>query len=225
MERGLSSGIALAHLIVQSLVYTSVITMKKLITSLLASITLVSISTAELELLENKGPHVRIMRNNFDGSLIEFSRTPDSRQLLKKTKDKDGNIMMTARYFRNPKGFLTAGEIYDGQGVLLYRVRYGYDKTTGYLRAEDMFDARAKFQRPVNGEMKELPVRRIYYWYDDEGNESKAIALVPKKGKAAEEVFKKKRFKEEDLYNEEKFDPNKSFRPQDPFKDNNKKNQ
>ena len=223
MNRGLSSGVALAHLIVQSLAYTTSFTMKKLITSLLASIVLVPLGHAELELLENKGPHVRIMRNNFDGSLVEFSRTPDSRQLLKKTKDKDGNIMMTARYFRNPKGFLTAGEIYDGQGVLLYRVRYGYDKKTGYLRAEDMFNARVKFQRPVNGEMKEFPVRRIYYWYDDEGNESKAIALVPKKGKAAEEVFKKKNFKEDDLYQKEKFDPSKSFRPQDPFKDDPKK--
>lgn len=223
MGRGLSSGIALAHLIVQSLAYTSFFTMKKLLTSLLTSTLLISVGQAELDLLENKGPHVRIMRNNFDGSLIEFSRTPDSRQLLKKTKDKDGNIMMTARYFRNPKGFLTAGNIYDGQGVLLYRVRYGYDKETGYLRAEDMFDARVKFQRPVNGKMKEFPVRRIYYWYDDEGNESKAIALVPKKGKAAEEVFKKKKFNEDELYTKEKdFDSSKSFRPQDPFKDEEK---
>ncbi|MGC6426263.1 MAG: hypothetical protein ACON5H_04630 [Akkermansiaceae bacterium] len=197
--------------------------MKKLFTFLMLLAGLSSPAIAELEFLENRGPHVRIMRNNFDGSRIEFTRTPDSRKLLKKTIDKDGRILMTARYFRNPRGFLTSGEIYDGQGVLLYRVRYGYDKQTGYLRAEDMFDARVKFQRPVDGKMKELPVRRIYYWYDDEGNESKAIALVPKKGKAAEEVFKKKDFKEEDLYNEEQFDPSKSFRPLDPFKDNERK--
>lgn len=220
----LSSSIALVHLIVQSLTHTTFFTMKKLLTSFIASVALVSIGHGNLELLENKGPHVRIMRNNFDGSLIEFSRTPDSRQLLKKTKDKDGNIMMTARYFRNPKGFLTAGEIYDGQGVLLYRVRYGYDKKTGFLRAEDMFDARVKFQRPINGEMKELPVRRIYYWYNDEGEESKAIALVPKKGKAAEDLFKNKNVAEDKIYVEEKFDPSKSFRPQDPFQNEKKNN-
>ena len=197
--------------------------MKKLITRFAAAFFLVSTCLADQDLWESKGPHVRIKRNNFDGSLVEFKRTPDSKKLIKTTKDKDGNIMMTAVYLRNDKGFLTAGRIYDGQGTPLYRVRYGYDKVTGYLRAEDMFDSQAKFERPgPDGKMTEFPVRRIYYWYDDEGNESKAIALVPKKGKAAEEVFNKNKRKESDYYKEEVFDPAKSTRPEDPFTDEKK---
>jgi hypothetical protein len=198
--------------------------MKKLTIFFGTLLLLLAPTQADQDLWESKGPHVRIKRNSFDGSYVEFERSPDDRKLKKVTKDKDDNVMMTAVYYRNPKGFLTLGEIYDGQGTQLFRVRYGYDKNTGYLVAEDMFDSRVKFQRPdPNGQMKEFPVRRIYYWYDDEGNQSKAIALVPKKGKRAEEVFKRKDWKENDLYNQEKFDPNNSTAPEDPFEKGKKK--
>lgn len=198
--------------------------MKKLIISLATVACLIPTCFADQDLWESKGPHVRIKRNNFDGTREEFKRTPDDKKLVKTTKDKDGNIVMTAIYFRNDKGFLTAGHIRDGQGTQLYRVRYGYDKNTGYLVAEDVFDSQTKFERPgPDGKMKEFPVRRIYYWYDDEGNKSKAIALVPKKGQHADELFKNKRRKENDYYKQEEFDPSNSTAPEDPFAKEKKK--
>lgn len=176
------------------------------------------------DLWDAKGPHVRIKRNNFDGTHVVFKRTPDDKKLVKTTKDKDGNVTMTAVYYRNDRGFLTAGRIFDGQGAALFRVRYGYHRKTGYLIAEDMFDSRAKFEIPdEKGEMREMPVRRIYYFYDDEGSQSKAISLVPKKGIKAEELFQKKEINDADIYNEEKYDPSKSFRPDDnPFDEEKK---
>ncbi len=188
--------------------------MKKILTLLALGLLAVPVHSKEDDLWEAKGPHVRIKRNNFDGSHVVFKRTPDDKKLVKTTKDKHDNVTMTAVYQRNDRGFLTAGRIYDGQGVALYRVRYGYNKNTGYLVAEDMFDSRIKFERPLaDGTMKEMPVRRIYYWYDEDGNQSKAISLVAKKGQLAKNVFPEKGQKEDEFYDEEKFDPSKSFRP------------
>ena len=199
--------------------------MKKILTFLALGLISLPLHSKDEDLWEAQGPHVRIKRNNFDGSHVVFKRTPDDKKLVKTTKDKNDNVTMTAVYFRNDRGFLTAGRIYDGQGVALFRVRYGYDKKTGYLVAEDMFNSRAKFERPMaDGTMKEMPVRRIYYWYDDDGNQSKAISLVAKKGKMAKDVFPDKGQKENDFYNEEKFDAGKSFRPDqdNPFEEEKK---
>lgn len=141
------------------------------------------------DLWESKGPHVRIQRNNHDGSYVEFKRDPEDRKLIKTTRDQNGTVKMMATYFRNTKGFLTAGRVHDGHGTPLFRVRYGYSKENGLLIAEEMFDARAK--RFFPGTRKEMPLRRIYYFYDAQGNQAKAISLVPHKGKMAQEIFKK----------------------------------
>ncbi len=194
--------------------YTQSITMKKeLLTSLTLLSLLISPGHGDEDLWESKGPHVRIKRNDQDGSHVVFKRTPDDAKLVKTTKDQNGTIKMTAIYYRNPKGFLTAGRIFDGTGKKLYRVKYGYDRKTGLLVAEDMFDARSPFMKfDDSGKRKEFPVRRIYYFYDAQGNQSKAISLVARKGKTAEEVFGDKD------YVQEEFDEGNSTRPdQNPF--------
>lgn len=188
-------------------------------------------SNSDQDLWESKGPHVRIKRSDQDGSYVVFERTPDDQKLIKTTRDVNDVIKMRAIYYRNPKGFLTLGRIYDGQGKQLYRVRYGYDKTTGLLVAEDMFDDRVKFHFPdkvdAKGNLVEMPVRRIYYFYDADGNQSKAIALVPNKGAKAEDVFKNKKRSELDHFQEDKgFDIKDSTRPDlnNPFEEEKKKN-
>lgn len=185
---------------------------------------------ADDDLWESKGPHVRIKRNDQDGSFVVFERSKDDRRLVKTTKDQNKRIKMMATYFRNQKGFLSAGKIYDGQGTLLYRVKYGYDPETAQLIAEDMFDARVKNYYPAgvrgkDGGRVEMPVRRVYYFYDADGNQSKAISLVPNPGKTAEETFVKTR-KNLDLYTEEKgFDSEKATNPlqNNPFEEERKK--
>lgn len=190
------------------------------------------IAHAEDDLWESKGPHVRIKKNDQDGSYVVFERSPDDRSLIKTTKDQNGRIKMKARYQRGPKGFLRNGQIYDGQGSLIYRVQYGYKPETGQLIAEQMFDARVKNLYPPeirdeNGNRKEMPIRRVYYFYDADGNQSKAISLVPKPGKTAKETFVKTR-KDLDLYGTEKnFNPDKATNPltDNPFEEERKKNE
>ena len=136
---------------------------------------------------------------------------------------------MMAKYERNQKGFLSVGRIYDGQGTLLYRVKYGYHPETAQLIAEDMFDARVKNYYPASlrdehGDRVEMPVRRVYYFYDADGNQSKAISLVPNPGKTAEETFDRTR-KELDLYGvDPKFHADSATNPNDnPFEAERKK--
>ncbi|MGE9266841.1 MAG: hypothetical protein ACQKBY_01995 [Verrucomicrobiales bacterium] len=152
------------------------------------------------EMWESKGPHVRIKRNDKDGTYVEFKRDPEDRKLIKTTKDANGKILMSALYYRNDKGFLTSGDIRDAHGTSLFRVRYGYSAKNGQLIAEEMFDNQVK--RFFPGTRKEMPLRRIYYFYDAQGNQSRALSLVPRKGKMAEEIY----------------DPENSTRPdQNPF--------
>jgi len=93
-----------------------------------------------------------------------------------------------------------------------------------------MFDARVKNYYPAsirdaNGNRVEMPVRRVYYFYDADGNQSKAISLVPNPGKTAQETFSKTK-KKVDLYNEEQnFDSNNTTNPlkNNPFEEERKK--
>ncbi len=204
--------------------------MKKLTRLLIVPLLLCGNALADDDLWESKGPHVRIKRNDQDGSFVVFERSKDDRRLVKTTKDQNKQIKMMAKYFRNQKGFLSAGQIYDGQGTLLFRVKYGYDPETAQLIAEDMFDARVKNYYPPSvrdkdGNRVEMPVRRVYYFYDADGNQSKAISLVPNPGKTAQETFGKTR-KTLDLYGEEKnFDSNTATNPlkNNPFEEERKK--
>jgi hypothetical protein len=215
--------------------------MKKAISILTLPLLLGSILHAEEDLWESKGPHVRIKRNDQDGSYVVFERSPDDRRLVKTTKNENGQVKMRATYKRNEKGFLTFGQIHDGQGTLIYRVQYGYDKT-GKLIAEQMFDARVKNYYPlwytdpetgkqikvVDPETKqriEMPVRRVYYFYDAEGNQSRALSLVPKDGKTAEETFRRTG-KSLSLYGEESgFNSKSATNPllDNPFEEEKKK--
>ena len=141
-----------------------------------------------LEKWEAIGPNVRIMRHQ-DGSRTEFRRSPDDRTLTKKTTGTSGAVNLVTVYRMDTNGNPRGCQIFDGKSNLLYKVRYGYHKVTGQLVAEDMFDARAKILDPRTG--KEMPVRRMYYTYDAQGNRSKAQAFVNIKGKLAKDVYKK----------------------------------
>lgn len=215
--------------------------MKKAISILIAPLVVLGNLHADDDLWESKGPHVRIKRNDQDGSYVVFERSPDDRRLVKTTKNQNGQVKMRATYKRNEKGYLTFGQIHDGQGTLIYRVQYGYHRKTGKLIAEQMFDARVKNYYPLwytdpetgkrvkvvdptTGQRIEMPVRRVYYYYDAEGNQSKAISLVPMDGQKAEEAFRRTG-KDLAMYGEEQgFDAKtQSTRPEDVFKDEEKK--
>lgn len=135
---------------------------------------------------DHQDTNVRVMRHQ-DGSRTEFRRTPDDRTITKKTTGTNGYLKMTAVYRMDAAGNPRGAKIFDGKGNELYKVSYGYDKTTGRLLAERMFDSRARFVSPDTGD--ELPVRILYYTYDAQGNRSKALSISPLTGKTAEDVF------------------------------------
>ncbi len=133
-----------------------------------------------------EGPNVRIKRHQ-DGSRTVFRRSPDDRTLVKRTWGINGAVKMNVVYRLSAQGNPLSCKIFDGRETLLFKVSYGYSKTTGRLEAEKMFDARAKRIHPKTG--KEAPVRIMYYNYDAQGNTTAPEVYTFNEGKRAEEVF------------------------------------
>ncbi|RPJ33791.1 MAG: hypothetical protein EHM17_09065 [Verrucomicrobiaceae bacterium] len=132
------------------------------------------------------GPNVRVMRHD-DGARTLFTRTPDNRTLTKKKFSANGVLMMVTVYRMDANGNPIGCRISDGQGNLLFKVSYGYRKSDGQLVEERMFDARVVRRDPNTG--KEMPVQRICYVYDPQGNRSAPIVYNLLPGKTFEEVF------------------------------------
>ena len=138
----------------------------------------------ELEAVE--GPNVRVMRHE-DGSRTLFTRTPDSRSLTKKKFNPNGVLVMMTNYRMDSNSNPVSCKIYDGANNLLYKVSYGYRKSDGQLVEERMFDARTK--RVDSNSGVEMPVQRVCYVYDAQGNRSAPIVYNLLPGKTFEEVF------------------------------------
>lgn len=138
----------------------------------------------ELEAVD--GPNVRVMRHE-DGSRTLFTRTPDNRSLTKKKFNANGVLVMMTNYRMDSNSNPVSCKIYDGANNLLYKVSYGYRKSDGQLVEERMFDARTKRLHPNSG--VEMPVQRVCYVYDAQGNRSAPIVYNLLPGKTFEEVF------------------------------------
>ena len=135
------------------------------------------------------GPNVRVMRHD-DGSRTHFTRTPDNRTLTKRKFSANGVLRMLTVYRMDANGNPIGCRISDGQGNLLFKVSYGYRKSDGQLVEERMFDARVVRRDPNTG--KEMPVQRICYVYDAQGNRSAPIVFNLLPGKTFEDVFGEK---------------------------------
>ncbi|MGB0774365.1 MAG: hypothetical protein ACPG32_10880 [Akkermansiaceae bacterium] len=172
---------------------------------------LAATSLAQSGTTKDSKSRVRILQNQ-DGSITEFRGSSDQRVLERRTFGerkngaKDRVLRMTIIYRKDKLGKLRSGQILDGKGDLLYRVRYGYNKHDGRLVAEQMFDARVKRTHvvTVDGVAKtvEKPVRRLYHRYDAQGRRAKPIVITTIHGKKADELF----------------GPNGSSHVDDPFK-------
>jgi hypothetical protein len=138
----------------------------------------------ELEAVD--GPNVRVMRHE-DGSRTLFTRTPDNRSLTKKKFNANGVLVMMTNYRMDSNSNPVGCKIYDGANNLLYKVSYGYRKSDGQLVEERMFDARTKRLHPNSA--VEMPVQRVCYVYDAQGNRSAPIVYNLLPGKTFEEVF------------------------------------
>ena len=138
----------------------------------------------ELEAVD--GPNVRVMRQE-DGSRAIFIRSPDGRVLTKKTFSANGVLTMLTTYKMDSGGNPLGCKIFDGSKNELFKVSYGYHKSTGLLEQERMFDSRVVRKDPATG--KEMPVQIIRYLYDAEGKRSAPMVFNLLPGKKFEEVF------------------------------------
>jgi len=141
---------------------------------------------ASKEMEDANGPNVRVMRHE-DGSRTVFTRTPDQRTLTKKKFSASGILTMLTIYRMDINGNPRGCQIYDGHNDLLYKVSYGYRKGDGLLVEECMFDARVVRRDKDTG--KEMPVQKIYYVYDAQGNRSAPMVYNLLPGKTFEQVF------------------------------------
>jgi hypothetical protein len=132
------------------------------------------------------GPNVRFMRHE-DGSRAVFIRSPDNKKLTKKTISPNGVLKMLTIYTMDASGNPRGCKIMDGQNNEMFKVAYGYHRTTGLLVDELMFDSRVKRINPATG--KEMPVQRLVYIYDAEGKRSAPIVYNYLPGKTFEQVF------------------------------------
>jgi hypothetical protein len=132
------------------------------------------------------GPNVRVMRHE-DGSRTMFTRTPDNRNLTKKKFTANGVLTMLTHYRMDSSNNPIGCRILDGKSQIMFKVSYGYRKSDGQLVEERMFDARVVRRDPNTG--REMPVQRICYVYDAQGNRSAPIVYNLLPGKYFEEVF------------------------------------
>jgi hypothetical protein len=134
---------------------------------------------------ESDGPNVRIMRHQ-DGSKTIFRRSANDRKLIKKTFSPNGAIRLVTVYHLDIHGNPRGCDIFDGQETHLYKFSYGYNRKSGRLEAERMFDARVRY---LDEDGNPMPVRTMIYTYDAHGNRSKAQAFVHIKGHKAEDLY------------------------------------
>lgn len=161
-------------------------TWKTCVAALLASMVWAEAQKPSPEFESVDGPNVRVMRHE-DGARTLFTRTPDNRTLTKKKFSANGVLMMVTIYRMDANGNPMGCKISDGQGNQLFKVSYGYRKSDGQLVAEDMYDARVVRRDPNTG--KEMPIQKIRYVYDAQGNRSSPIVYNMLPGKTFEQVF------------------------------------
>jgi hypothetical protein len=130
--------------------------------------------------------YVRVMRNQ-DGSTAIFRRTPSNEVLEKRTFNANSVLTMLTVYRMDRRGNPLGCKIYDGLKQELFKARYGYDKDTGRLVEEQLFDARVRRLDPTG--KYEMPVRRFIYTYDANGKQNKPISIVLRPGKTADEMY------------------------------------
>jgi hypothetical protein len=136
--------------------------------------------------MEVIGSNVRKMHHK-DGSISELTRSPNGKTITKKTYSGNGILTMITLYKLDETANPLGCKIRDGQNNELFKVSYGYSKITGLLVEELMFDSRVKRLNKDTG--KEMPVQRLAYIYDAEGNRSAPIVFNYLPGPKFEEVF------------------------------------
>lgn len=178
---------------------------------LIAALGIVTLSgfSAPAGTWEKQGPNVRVMRHQ-DNSKTVFRRTPGSQSLVKKNVGVDGKVRYSTHYRMDKHGNPRSCKIYNASKLTLFYVTYGYDRFTGRLVGERMFDPNLK--DPKTG--KDSLVMVMYYKYDAQGKQQPPVRYVFQKGQTIEEYLGgQKSSYEENPFEEERKLANPNAKP------------
>lgn len=121
-----------------------------------------------------------------DDDLVVLSKI-DKQSAVRQTyvQDKQGQKQLASKALygvanKNGISRTMLCHIYDANGKLLYKIRYGYHRANGFLITEAFYDVKNK---KTNEKGQEIPLERLYYKYDAHGLRSKPFRIV-KSGKS-----------------------------------------
>ncbi|WP_193210731.1 hypothetical protein [Luteolibacter marinus] len=99
------------------------------------------------------------------------SSNDQPQEVVKEINGPDGKLHHKVVFRLSPTGKPLANRIFDSDGELLFKSRFGYNprpgSTHGKLVEEQIFDARVRQTDPKTG--REIPVRRFIYQYGPDG--------------------------------------------------------
>lgn len=144
---------------------------------------LIALTSSVCTLYAEKNIKLSRVKRNADGTITEL-REVDRQTILRETLHEKRNgeriISSKATYIIDLQDRARSCIIADGKGRPIFKVIYGYHRSTGQLIAESMYDVRVD---RLNKKGQKIPVQRLYYKYDAQGNRSKPFAITSQNGK------------------------------------------
>ncbi len=112
-----------------------------------------------------------------DGSRVVWFRTKDGQGITKYDLAADGSLPVPTDIRTDKHGNQLRAKVYDWKNELVYQACYGYNRHTGELAAELLFDKRAEATREPG--QREMPVRRVNYGTDATHGQTQTIEPLP----------------------------------------------
>lgn len=112
-----------------------------------------------------------------DGSRVVWFRTKDGQGITKYDLAADGSLSFLTDIRTDKNGNPLRAKVYDWKNELVYQASYGYNRHTGALAAELLFDKRPEAAPAPAGQ--ELPVRRVNYGTDATHGQTQTIEPPP----------------------------------------------
>lgn len=98
--------------------------------------------------------------------------------VVKETLGADGKLHHTAVYRLSPKGSPLVSDVFNADGIRVLKNRFGYHASgpsKGKLAEIQVFDAETK--RQDTRSEREIPIRRVLYRYDSQGNRAAPVTV------------------------------------------------
>jgi len=156
----------------------------RMIRSLPTLLLILVLSTTQMIFAQKK---IAQVKKNADGTITELEhKDPQTIERRTLTPQKNGTGIVASKtiYEKARDGILRNAKIYDGKGNIIFKIKYGYHKVNGRLILEELHDAKAK---RFNEQGREIPLQRLYYKYDIQGNRSKPFAITTSQKGTVEE--------------------------------------